>query len=114
MNEDKDREEKEEFGATGLNTIAGGAVPELFAYELDRVLRNVDDPNTEPKTKRKVTIELTFTPDASRQAIEVTAFVKSKLAAAKGGQGVIFVVRDRKGDPFAVHSNPHQPTLFKG
>ena len=103
-----------EYRKTQLDTIAGGKLPELFQYELDRILANIDDLNAEAKDKRKITIELTFTPDGSRQAVGVEAVVKSKLSAPKAAEGVIFVVRDRKGDPFAVDSNPHQPELFRG
>jgi len=35
-----------------LATLAGGAAQERFNYELQKVLENISDANTEPKTKR--------------------------------------------------------------
>ena len=42
-----------------LQTVADGALPELFERELNAVLMNIDDVNTDPKKKRRITIEIT-------------------------------------------------------
>ena len=101
------------FSRTTLETIANGAVREQFADALLKVLANVDDINTEPKQKRKITIEIEFQPDGSRQSMETSVRVKTKLAPIRNVESVIFVVRDPHGEVFAVNNNVHQPELFK-
>lgn len=113
-NEDEKGAAAEGYKPTTIITIAGGALPELFDHALAKAMANIDDINTEAKAKRKIMIEITLTPEASRQAVEVEVAVKSKLAAAKVAEGVLFVARDRRGEPFAVESNYHQPELLKG
>lgn len=101
------------YQRTELDTIASGAVKAHFKNELLRVLANVDDLNTEAKASRKITIEFTFTPDGSRQAIETYIKLSTKLCGPKAAESVIFVVRDGTGEVFAVDNNVHQPELFK-
>jgi hypothetical protein len=107
-------ESEERFQRTSLATIANGAVAEQFQYELMRILANCDDLNTPAKETRKLTIEFSFTPDGSRQAIETVIAMKAKLCGPKASETVVFVVRDQHGEVFAVDHNPHQPDLFRG
>ena len=102
------------FEKTDITTIARGAIPELFHEQLCRVMDNIDDLNTEAKAKRSISIDLSFEPDASRQAVTVKVSVRSKLAAPKKAESTVFVVRDGSGEVFAVNNNVHQPELFKG
>lgn len=104
----------EEFSPTKIETIAGGAVPELFEAELARVMSNIDDLNAPAKQKRTLTLEFTFKPDSSRQAVEVNVVAKSKLASPKVVESVVFVVRNGKGEAFAVDNNTKQPDMFRG
>lgn len=104
----------EDFKRTDLTTIANGAIVEQFQEQLLRVMANVDDLNTEAKAARKITIEVDFLPDASRQSMQVKTHLKTKLASPKKSESLIFVVRDRTGEVFAVDNNVHQPELFKG
>lgn len=105
--------ETESFKRSTLETIAGGVVPELFQDALCRVLANIDDLNCDAKAKRGLTVEMTFEPDASRQALNIKVSVKTKLAAPKKAESTVFLVRDQHGAVFAVESNPNQPELFK-
>ena len=41
-----------------LDTIGGGALVELFALEMSRVLENIADPNTETTAKRTITLQV--------------------------------------------------------
>ena len=49
-----------------LSEINNGALQEVFDYEFDKVLKNIRDINTDPKAKRKVTIEMTISPNEKR------------------------------------------------
>lgn len=98
-------------GAT-INTLAGGAIPELFAYELNRVMANIDDHNTSPNQKRKITIEVEFEPDDSREQIETSISVKSKVAGVKKVSAITYAVRDRGGKLVAYNREYKQPSLF--
>ena len=113
MEHERDDNRDERYQRTTLMTIANGAVAEQFRHELLRVMANVDDLNTEAKAKRTLSIEFEFTPDGSRQTIETTAKIKTKLCGPKAAESVIFVVRDSTGEIFAVNNNVHQPELFK-
>ncbi|MDB2123699.1 hypothetical protein [Clostridium paraputrificum] len=44
-----------------LESFADGALAEKVNIALKEVLANITDPNTEYKTKRKLTIDMTFT-----------------------------------------------------
>ena len=50
-----------------LEEFAGGALAEKFNIGLKEVLENITDPNTNHATKRKLTIDLTFTSDEARE-----------------------------------------------
>lgn len=43
--------------------MAMGAIAEITDYEVERVVANIMDPNTNATAKRKITITLTFAPD---------------------------------------------------
>lgn len=84
-----------------LETICGGAVPEMFEHELRNALANVLDPNTKATTKRVVTVTVTLMPGDERTDMRVVAEVKSKLAPVKGVGGTIYAGL-RKGVPVAT------------
>ncbi|MQS52147.1 hypothetical protein [Companilactobacillus mishanensis] len=67
-----------------LSEIADGAAQEKFAKELKEVCNNILDLNTEAKTKRKITMDLTFVPNDTRDAIDTVVSVKSRLAPQIG------------------------------
>ena len=103
---------QQELKSSTVNTIAGGAIPELFVYELNRVMANIDDKNTDPEFKRKITIEIDFEPNESREQIEVSIGAKSKLAAVKKTKSILYAVRDRAGKLIAYNHEYKQPSLF--
>lgn len=63
-----------------LERFAGGALTEKFNVGLREVLENISNLNTDPKKKRKMTVELTFSPDEERELSMVDIVVKTKLA----------------------------------
>ena len=63
-----------------LDELMDGALTERFNYEMERVLQNVFDPNTNPKAKRQIQIVIDITPNERRDAAEFKVDVKSKVA----------------------------------
>lgn len=101
------RPQEPELPILDLNTLGGGAAFELFQAELERVLENVLDPNTEATDKREVQLVVTIKPTAERTEGVVLVRAKSKLAATRGAGGTIFVGRKR-GQAVATTFNPKQ------
>jgi len=67
-----------------LKTLDGGSAVELFDQELKKLVENVFDLNTSPKTKRKISLEVVFQPSEDRASAVVYIDVKSKLAGQRG------------------------------
>lgn len=59
--------------------------------ELEKVFDNILDPNTDIKTKRKLTITLTMTPDETREVVSTSMEVKSTLAPQTGVATTVLV-----------------------
>lgn len=100
-----------------LQTLANGVAEELFQLELDRVLNNIDDPNTDHKPARSIALIVTFQPDEDRRLAAVTVEAKTKLAGVRARGTVIFLGR-RQGVMTAIEQltqeelfPPVQPTL---
>lgn len=84
--------EKISFG-----TIAGGAVEERFQQELEKVLKNMMDPNTEHKAARQLTVKLTFKTNEERQFSSVDFSIVPKMAPVKNIQTAIIMGEDMEG-----------------
>jgi len=79
--------------------IARGALVEQVDVEIEKVIKNIIDPNTDIKKKRKITIVLEFkTDDEKRDISEVTFNVKSDLAPQKKVSTLIVFDKNNKGD----------------
>lgn len=63
--------------------MANGGFKERVDYEMPGMIRNILDPNTPTKFKRKLTITAVFEVDETRQNIAVHFEVKSALAPTK-------------------------------
>ncbi len=94
-----------------LETIGGGALAELFAAELARVLENIADPNTDPKTKRQITLAVVFKPGRDRDVADVEMKCGSKLAGIMTVNTQLFMGRQH-GKLVAVENDPRQSSLF--
>ena len=93
-----------------LDTLAGGALPELFAVEFARLLANIADPNTDTTT-RAITIQIAFKPNRDRDAADVSVTCASKLAGTMHVETKVFVGKQH-GKWIAVESDPRQAGLF--
>ena len=77
-----------------LSEINSGALQEVFDYEFDKVLRNIRDINTDPKAKRKVTIEMTISPNEKRTIGDIDFKVKHTEAPINGFATAITITED--------------------
>lgn len=94
-----------------LETIAGGAARELFDAEMDRVLANIADINTDPQTPRTITLSLTFKPGPKRETADVKVKCASKLAGILTVNTQLFMGK-HNGKLVAVENDPRQGGLF--
>ena len=60
-----------------------GGVKELADRDLQRVLENLKDVNTDPKKARSISVKFTLTGDDARDSVNVRVQVDSKLAPVK-------------------------------
>ncbi|MEQ3340161.1 replication terminator protein [Clostridium butyricum] len=80
-----------------LETLADGALAEKVNIALKEVLSNIADPNTEWKTKRKLTVEITFVAQEDRELALLDIQTKTKLAPPKSVGTKIVIGTDGKG-----------------
>lgn len=93
-----------------LAELAGGAVAERFDLEMQKVLDNIMDPNTDSKKARKISLTLTFKTDENRDVAIVGIDAKTSLAPALIPSTKILMDRDGAGK--VVGAELIQTTLF--
>ncbi|MCM3396463.1 replication terminator protein [Oceanobacillus profundus] len=81
-----------------LNEFADGALAARFNEELQKVLDNIADPNTDPKKARTVTIQVKFYGDDRRDVINASVVAKSKLLPAKEADTKLLMGADTNGN----------------
>lgn len=64
-----------------LKELVGGALQEQFAKSFEKVVENLQNPNTPYKNTREITIKLKFTQNEHRDDVNVGILVSEKLAA---------------------------------
>lgn len=74
-----------------LSQIGDGGLQEKVDKELEKVIANILDPNTEAKTARKLVITLTMKSDDTRQTVVTAMEIKSTLAPQKAVATTILV-----------------------
>lgn len=82
-----------------LDELMDGALTERFENEMERVLKNVFDPNTNPKAKRQIQIIIEIAPNERRDAAEFKIDVKSRTAPPVAISQTVFI---RQGDNGSV------------
>lgn len=80
-----------------INELSNGAVGERINIELQKVFENIQDPNTDWKKARKLTITITLNPDENRDIALVGVDAKPTLAPAKGVATKFVIDRDNQG-----------------
>lgn len=66
-----------------LETLAGGAFAEKLNEALLEVAENIQNPNTEATAKRGITISIKFSPNKSRQLVNTSIAVTTRLATTE-------------------------------
>ena len=74
--------------------IDNGSILKNIDTELERVMLNIDDINTDEK-KREITVKLEITPLKDRKQVAVKANAVSKLRPAKQTEVSLFNVREQ-------------------
>lgn len=80
-----------------LNSFADGAVAERFNLELQKVLENIADPNTDPKKARKLVLTVKVSGNEKRDIADVEVEAKLTLAPAKSIESKLIIDRDNNG-----------------
>ncbi|MEZ7173612.1 replication terminator protein [Sporosarcina sp. OR05] len=80
-----------------LNNFASGAVAEKFNIELQKVLENIADPNTDSKKARKVTLVVTLKPNDKRNLANVSVEAKSSIAPPQPIGADLLIDMDKNG-----------------
>lgn len=80
-----------------ISEIAGGAVAEAAGIELQKVIENIADANTDPKKVREVTIKIKVRGDERRDIAMVEVQTNSKLIPSKPLETKFIIDRDSKG-----------------
>lgn len=77
-----------------LQNLVGGQLQAKFEHAFEKVLENLQDPNTSFKVKRGITIKLDFTQNEKRDDVVVTVGVAEKLAPQEGMKTSFSVGKD--------------------
>lgn len=96
-----------------LESLGNGGAMELFNHELEKVLANCLDINTDHKFKRSIFIELKVMPDEKRETAALKIEVGTKLASPRGLVNQVFLGVE-EGKAVAVTFDPKQSDLFNG
>ena len=92
-----------------LDELMDGAVTERFNMEMDRVMKNIYDPNTDPKAKRSIMITITIEPNESRDVGRYAVDVKSKTAPMMPITQVCFLRQNDDGMVVATEMTKQVP-----
>ena len=96
-----------------LSSLASGAVDQLFALELKKVLENIVDPNTDIKTVRKITIEVLFSPYGDKSGATIGIICKpAKLGSIEPVVSHLSVYRNKTGKLSAREPNDDNQLIF--
>lgn len=91
-----------------LTTFRNGALVEMFNEEMEKVLANIEDENTEAKKERTVTLRVKIVPGKTRRDAAVYLSADSTLAKFKPVESLLFFDRDDAGRFSAYDDFPGQ------
>jgi hypothetical protein len=94
-----------------LITIGNGVLIELFDRELERVVADILDLNSEAEAKRTITIKVHILPDKDRGFGSVGLEVASALGKPKPAGSLMYFGR-KNGKVIAVENIPQQSEMF--
>lgn len=79
-----------------MEKFAKGAFTVQVNREIENVLNNIADPNTDAKAKRKITVTIELSSNDNRDFITTSVTAQSKLAPALGAVTAISMGKDLK------------------
>lgn len=85
-----------------LSKLADGAIQEKLNGELQKLFKNIHDPNTNAKDKRAITIKLEFAPDDNRQVINLNSSFTTKLAPVRDFDTTVLTGKDMENGTIAA------------
>jgi hypothetical protein len=94
-----------------LENICGGAPSELFDHELQQLLANIADINTDADKRRSITLKFDFKPLADRTGASISFSVNSKLVPVSAVKSTIFLGR-KDGKLAAYSPEANQVSMF--
>ncbi|HBG3351747.1 TPA: hypothetical protein KQB22_002966 [Clostridioides difficile] len=77
-----------------LEKFAGGVLKEKFNTELQKVLDNIADPNTDFKKTRKISLEIVFKANEDRDLAEVDIKSKATTVEVKATTTKVLIGKD--------------------
>lgn len=85
-----------------LQEIVGGALQEQFGKSFEKVIENLQNPNTPYKNSREINIKLKFTQNEARDDVHCSVLVAEKLAPQSPMATAFSVGKDlRTGEVYA-------------
>lgn len=91
------------MGKIELRELVGGALQEQFAKSFEKVIENLQNPNTPYKLNREIHIKLKFAQNESRDDVKCGILVSEKLAPQAPMETSFSVGKDlRTGELYAV------------
>jgi hypothetical protein len=94
-----------------LDNLGRGIVKARFLHELDRVLENIQDRDTDATVKRTIKLSVAFTPNEDRNFVGIEVSSDAKLAPLKAVGAHAHVGRVH-GKAVATPHNVEQAELF--
>lgn len=93
-----------------LETFANGSLAEQLNTELQRIIDNIADPNTDADKSRKLTMTITVKPSSKRATAAVVIQTKAALAPVIPSETTIMIDRDlRTGKVLAAEIGRQLP-----
>lgn len=77
-----------------LNNFANGALLDRVNNDLQKIMENIHDPNTDATKSRKLNITITLSPDKNREVIATDINTKITLASATSVSTTMLVGKD--------------------
>ncbi len=81
--------------------IKGGEAIEYIDSQIQKIVDNINDPNTEATKKRKLTVSIEFVPDATRDMVIFNVEAKRSVAPDLGVTASVYV-QQSGGVPYIV------------
>jgi hypothetical protein len=82
---------KELYQKVAIETLNNGAVLERINHELNKVVKNICDPNTSAKAPREIILKIKLVPTEDRQSAAISTSCASKLVSGESLVGRIYL-----------------------